>query len=93
MVTIINKIELEEDNNLLYTEIGYVIDQDIIDDINIQYDETLGMFLARNLTNLEKGNVDINSFFNDIPFVYEARTLINDIGDLNLIEIKNLKDL
>jgi len=93
MITIISKIELEENNNLLYTEVGYTEDQNVTDSLNIQYDETLGQFLAKNRTKLQNKTITISDFFVEVSFVYEARTMVNEIDKLDLKEIKTLNDL
>ena len=52
MITIISKIELEGSDNLKYTEVGYTTDQSIVNQINEDYDATLGKFLGENRTQL-----------------------------------------
>ena len=47
MVTIISKIELEGTDNLNYSDVGYTSDQTIINQINEDYDATLGKVFRR----------------------------------------------
>jgi len=90
---IISKIELEGTDSLKYTDVGYTEDVNIANEINEQYDSTLGVFLGENRTKLELGEVSINTFFNDIDSVNEARTEVNTLEGRNLIEIKDINDL
>ena len=52
MITIISKIELEGTDNLKYSDVGYTTDVSVINEINEQYDFTLGAFLGENRTKL-----------------------------------------
>ena len=63
---IISKIELEGTDSLKYTDVGYTEDINITNEINEQYDATLGKFLGENRTKLELEEVSISTFFNDI---------------------------
>ena len=91
--TIINKIELEGNGNLLYTEVAYTTNEEVIIDINVDFDETLGKFMAENRTNLENENITIGTFFDSIPFVYSARTEVNTLEGIGLNEISNKNQL
>jgi len=93
MVTIISKIELEGTDNLKYTDVGYTDDQAIINQINEDYDATLGKFLGENRTKLEIGEVSISTFFQTTSYVNEARAEVEDATDLGLIEITNINEL
>jgi len=90
--TIINKIQLEG-NTLLYTEIAYTTNEEVITDINIQYDETLGKFMAENRTKLENENITIDTFFDSTLFVYLARTEVNTLEGIELKEVFNINQL
>lgn len=91
--TIINKIELEGNGNLLYTEVAYTTNEEVITDINIQYDETLGKFMAENRTKLENENITIDTFFDSTLFVYLARTEVNTLEGIELKEVFNINQL
>jgi hypothetical protein len=93
MVTIISKIELEGTDNLKYTDVGYTDDQAIINQINEDYDATLGKFLGENRTKLEIGAVSVSTFFQSTSYVNEARAEEEDVSDLGLIEITDLNQL
>ena len=93
MVTIISKIELEGTDNLNYSDVGYTSDQTIINQINEDYDATLGKFLGENRTKLELGEVSISTFFASTSYVNEARAQVEDATDLGLIEITNINEL
>ena len=93
MYTIISKIELEGTDNLNYSDYGTTTDQNIINQINEDYDSTLGEFLGANRTKLEIGQVSVSTFFETTPFVYEARTEVDNIDELSLSAITNINEL
>ncbi len=93
MVTIISKIELEGNDNLNYSDVGYTSDQTIINQINEDYDATFGKFLGENRTKLELGEVSVSTFFASTSYVNEARAEVEDATDLGLIEITNINEL
>lgn len=93
MVTIISKIELEGNDNLKYSDVGYTSDQAIINQINEDYDATLGKFLGENRTKLELGEVSVSTFFASTSYINEARAEVEDATDLGLIEITNINEL
>ena len=93
MITIISKIELEGTDNLKYTDVGYTTDVDVINEINEDYDSTLGKFLGENRTKLEIGEVLISAFFDGVSYVNEARTEVENTDELNLSEIININQL
>ncbi len=93
MITIISKIELEGTDNLKYTDIGHTQDVAIINQINEDYDATLGKFLGENRTKLELGEVSISTFFNGIDSVNEARTQVEIVEELSLTEITDISQL
>ena len=53
MFIIITKIELETFDTLKHTEFAYTTNQIIADEVNEDYDVTLGVYLAENRTGLE----------------------------------------
>lgn len=93
MYTIISKIELEGTDNLNYSDYGTTTDQNIINQINEDYDSTLGEFLGANRTKLEIGQVSISTFFETTPFVYEARTEVDNVDEMGLLSITNINEL
>jgi|TARA_R110000787_G_scaffold48317_2_gene116613 hypothetical protein len=93
MYTIIQKIELEDTANIKYTDAGYTTIEQVVCDINKDYDSTLGAFLGLHRTELENGSVLIDVFFNTTPFVYEARYVVDTIEGLGLTEITNTNQL
>ena len=93
MYTIISKIELEGTDNLNYSDYGTTTDQNIINQINEDYDSTLGEFLGANRIKLEIGQVSVSTFFETTPFVYEARTEVDNIDELSLSAITNINEL
>jgi hypothetical protein len=93
VITIISKIELEGTDNLKYTDVGYTDDQTIINQINEDYDATLGKFLGENRTKLEIGEVSVSTFFASTSYVNEARATIEDASDLGLIQITDINQL
>jgi len=93
VITIISKIELEGTDNLKYTDVGYTTDVGVINEINEDYDSTLGAFLGENRTKLEIGEVSISTFFSGISYVNEARIEVENTDELNLSEIININQL
>lgn len=93
MFYIISKIELEGTDNLNYSDYGTTTDQDIVNQINEDYDATLGEFLGANRTKLELGQVSVSTFFETTPFVYEARTEVENIDEMGLLSITNINEL
>lgn len=91
MHTLIDKIELI-DNVMTYTEFAQTDDESLIEEINIEYDETLGNWISTNIIGLENGSTELSEFFEVTPLVYVARTTIsyersdlptvNSIGEL-----------
>ena len=84
---------MEDANSLKYTDVGYTEDINITNEINEQFDSTLGKFLGENRTKLEIGEVSISTFFNDIDSVNEARTEVENVEELNIVHITNLNQL
>lgn len=93
MNIIISKIELEGENNLKYTDIGFTTDENVKNEINESYDSTLGKFLGENRTKLEIGQASVSTFFANTPFVNEARTEVENVDGLNLTKITNVNQL
>jgi len=93
VITIISKIELEGTDNLKYTDVGYTTEVSLINEINEAYDVSLGVFLGENRTKLEIGEVSISTFFSGVSYVNEARTEVESVEGLSLIEITNVNQL
>ena len=94
MFIIITKIELETFDTLKHTEFAYTTNQIIADEVNEDYDVTLGVYLAENRTGLENGSITIDGFFvGGVTYVYEARMIAGTIEGLDLIEINDTSNL
>ena len=93
MITIISKIELEGSDNLKYTDIGHTEDTQVINQINEDYDSSLGAFLGSNQTKIELGIVSLSDFFKNYDFVHEARTQVTTIEGLGLIKVTDINQL
>ncbi len=93
MYFVISKIELEGTDNLKYSDYATTTDQDVVNQINEDYDSTLGEFLGANRTKLELGQISVSTFFETTPFVYEARTEVDNIDELGLLAITNINEL
>ena len=87
---IISKIELEGTDNLSYTDVGYTEDENIANEINENYDITLGAFLAENRTKLNIGEASVSAFFSSVEYVNEARTIVDTVEGLNLTPITSI---
>ena len=90
---IISKIELEGTDFLKYTDVGYTSDTTIANEINENYDISLGKFMAENRTKLTLNEVSISTFFAATSYVNEARTEVDTVEGLNLPEITNINQL
>lgn len=90
---IISKIELEGTDNLKHTDIGYTEDADLANEINEEYDATLGKFLGENRTKLGLGEVSVGTFFATTTSVNEARTEVDTVEGLGIPLIKNINEL
>ena len=76
-----------------YSDYGTTTDESIVTQINEDYDATLGKFLAENRTKLNIGEISVSTFFESTSFVYEARTEVETIEGLDILEINELNDL
>lgn len=92
MITIIEKIELGDNGEVVTTEVGYTENVFLINEINISYDESMGEFVGKNRTNLENEVVSISTFFETTPVVHIAST-VTDAERPDLIEIIHLNEL
>jgi hypothetical protein len=90
MHTLIDKIELVG-SVMTYTEVAQTENVTIIDEINLDYDSTLGQWIETNIIGLEDETTLLSEFFNVTPVVYIARSgttspndlpIINSIGEL-----------
>ena len=95
MYIVISKIELSEiQGELKFSDYGYTTDISLQEEINLSYDNTLGLFIEENREGLENGTIDISSFFsNGVDHVFEARTVVYDSNDLEGINITSINQL
>ena len=91
MKTIITRIELEGTDNMRTIDVGFTTDQEIINQINEDYDATLGKFLGENRTKLEINEISVSVFFESTPSVNEARATTDDT--VGLVEITNINEI
>jgi len=92
-MVIISKIELEGVDSLKYTDVGFTTDEAVKNEINEGFDATLGKFLGENRTKLNLGEVSVSTFFESTDYVNEARTEVDTVEGLDLVEITNVNDL
>lgn len=92
-MVIISKIELEGADSLKYTDVGYTTDEAVKNEINEGFDATLGKFLGENRTKLNLGEVSVSTFFESTDYVNEARTEVDTVEGLDLVEITNVNEL
>lgn len=79
---IVNKIEYIG-GSVVYTPIKYIDNNEALcNQINNDYDTTLGAWIETNKTDLENSVVSISSYFDSTPIVYIARTISNNIDGL-----------
>lgn len=93
MYYIISKIELDGTDILKYSDYATTESDEVAIQINEDYDATLGKFLAENRTKLNIGEVSVSTFFETTSFVYEARTQVENVDDLNLLSITDFNEL
>ena len=92
MKTIIEKIQLDINNEISYKAIGYTVNNFLINQINDYYNSTLGAFVLENKTKLNEEELKIANFFETIDYVFEAKQQTD--SDLNnLSEITNFNQL
>lgn len=91
MYSIISKIEVNQEGVLTYTPIGYTINTSIIENINADYETTLGQWIEDNKTELISGDKNISEYFIGVTHKYSART--TSTSNEGLIEITNLNQL
>jgi hypothetical protein len=83
---IISKIEYI-DGEVRYTPIGYTLDMNDVNIINNQYDNTLGLWVEENKTELENGTKSIGEFFSIVSIVYVARYITTSVEGMGLNDI------
>ena len=76
MHTVIDKIELI-DNVMTYTEVAQTNNESLVEEINLEYDTTLGNWIETNIIGLEEGATTLEVFFDETPLVHVARTTIS----------------
>ena len=92
-MVIISKIELEGADSLKYSDVGFTTDEAIKNEINEGFDATLGKFLGENRTKLNLGEISVSVFFETTDHVNEARTEVDTVEGLGLVEITNVNEL
>jgi hypothetical protein len=90
MYTLIDKIELI-DSLMVYTEVAQTNDDALIEEINLNYDSTLGQWIETNIIGLEDGTTLLEQFFNITPLVHIARTTISNGSELP--KVNNIGEL
>tara|TARA_R110000744_G_scaffold23126_2_gene58773 strand:- start:650 stop:934 length:285 start_codon:yes stop_codon:yes gene_type:complete len=94
MYTIVNKIEYDIVSGVVYTPLYYISEDNtsgLVESINTDYDNSLGVWIEDNITDLESGVKDIEEFFITEPIVYVART--NSTTTQSLTELENKEDI
>lgn len=95
-IILIHKVELSDTNlGLKFSEVGYTLNNDIRDEINTNYNSSIGYFIENNLEGLYNETVSIESFFleNDVDYVYVSHTEIYDSEEATGINITNINQL
>lgn len=90
MATIISKIEYIN-GSVVYTPVGYSVDEVLCDTINADYDSSLGNWVETNKADLESNVKSISEFFASTPFVHIAKTVTN--YDVSLPQITDINEL
>jgi len=84
MHCIIDKITFSG-NSVCFTPVGYTDNKTLSDNINENYESTLGNWVTNNLAALEDGSVLISEFFDIVVYVYVAKTSATVTSGLPLI--------
>ena len=84
MHTLIDKIELIE-SVMTYTEVAQTEEESLVEEINLEYDTTLGNWIETNIIGLEEGTTLLEEFFDVTPLVHVARTTISEHSDLPFV--------
>ena len=92
-MVIISKMELEGADSLKYTDVGFTTDEAVKNEINEGFDATLGKFLGENRTKLNLGEISVSVFFESTDHINEARTEVDTVEGLDLVEITNVNEL
>lgn len=87
MHCIIDKVTFSE-GSVCFTPVGYTDDMELCDDINVDYDSTLGAWTTSNLAGLEDGSVLVSEFFDTLEYVHVAKTTATVTSGLPLITNK-----
>lgn len=94
MYTIVNKIEYDIVSGVVYTPLYYISEDNtsgLVESINTDYDNSLGVWIEDNITDLESGVKDIEEFFITESIVYVARTISSTTQSLT--ELENKEDI
>ena len=86
---ILNKIELV-DGNVNFTTLGYLTNMEDCALINSKYESTYGSWIESNRSGLEDGTINISTFFDTTPAVYETYQHTTSIEGMGLSEITNI---
>ncbi len=87
---IVEKIENSR-GELKYTPIGYTTDMNICDEINSNYNSTLGAWINDNMEGLESKAINASYYFDTNPPVYTAT--VESTSTDGLEEITNINQL
>jgi hypothetical protein len=89
---IINKVHVIN-GGVVHTPIGFTLNINDVDTLNNNFDNTLGVWINANKSDLEQGIIQPTVFFESIPEVFYARQRTTDISGMNLNEITDITAL
>jgi hypothetical protein len=92
MYIIVNRIELIN-NEVKFTPVGYITSENDANTINTNYENSLGIWLKNNVTELTNGTKSISEYFALNPIVYSAYQETTNISGMGLSLINNINNI
>lgn len=91
MYHIINKIQYMY-NQVVYTSIGYTLNQSDADTINNKY-QSFDDWVVNYNSELNNETISISEYFDANPIIYNSNSVTDNIDDMDLTEIININEL
>jgi hypothetical protein len=88
---IINKIQYIN-NQMVYTPIGYTLNQSDADIINNKY-QSFDDWVDNHISELNNGTISIYEYFDANPIIYNSHLVTDNIDNMGLTEIININEL
>lgn len=79
-------------NQMVYTPIGYTLNQSDADIINNKY-QSFDDWVVNHISELNNGTISIAKYFDANPIIYNSHLVTDNIDDMGLSEIININEL